>query len=196
MDYKEVKPGDAVFDVRFDRRAEPDGQGGFRNADFIVITWDNGSSSLEHEMRTDDPDDRMTQEYLSRWGNQYERWLKTKDNSPMGYPLKKFFENDPAKVRGYEANNIFTVEQLAAQPDSSIGSLGMCATEDRKAAQDFVKARQAAAPAEAVMVELNALKAELEALRAENAQLGVQFEASEQDQTVKRGPGRPKKQEI
>jgi hypothetical protein len=196
MDYREVKPGDAVFDVRFKREAVEDGRGGFRNADFIVLTWDNGGSSLEHELRVDDKEDYMTQEYLSRWGTQFEQWLKTQENGPLGYPLKKFFENDPAKVRGYEANEIFTVEQLAAQPDSSISNLGICAMEDRVMAQNFIKARQVSAPAEAIMVELNALKAELEALRAENAQLGVQFEDSENPAVAKRRPGRPKKEEI
>lgn len=171
-----ISKEDLAFDVQYEVKLIEAGAGKWENHDFITISWDNGDMQLSYDL---DSDTDKAREYKHRWKPYYDQWKATQVNKPIGYPLEKFFSNDPMKVKAYSLRGIQTVEQLAAQPEGNLPDLGMSAREDWSKAKEFITSMQSAQAMEPLVVKQNALEAANDKLMADNAELLKRLEALE-----------------
>jgi len=139
-----------------------------------------GSSDItERPMREEDK-----QKYPLQW-EAFER----EGNTPIiGVPLEEWPGSglSVSRIAELKANNIQTIEDLAAFPDGSLEKLGMGGRELQSRAKTFLKLQDQAEPLEALSRENEELKAQLEEVREQIKQLS--------QQPTKRPRGRPKKE--
>lgn len=208
--YRDVDPEIRALGIRFVRQAtetkklDEKGQAHtvWEDRDFVTVVPDQGS-----ELVVDLCDGSDT---AAKWKNKlgplYANWVKTQVNKPLGYPLEKFFANEPSKAKAYEAAEIWTVEQLASQGDANLQGLGLDAQADRRKAKEFVDQMKGARNLEPLVAKLAELESEKQQMMEQQKALLARLDALEKSNDgeaesppsiVKRGPGRPKKnQEI
>lgn len=176
MENTEVGRPEDAFALEFFRKAVPVGLGKSESHDFIKIIMDNGNTEIVHDL---DSGSQKADQYKQAYGQRYEQWIKLQVNKPIGYPLEKLFENDPAKAEMYAFHKIYTVEQLAAQSDANLQPLGLDARDDREKAREFVSVMKSAKNVEPLMVKQNALEAANKQLEADKLALAKRLEALE-----------------
>lgn len=131
------------------------------------------------------PADRM------RYGNQWAAYQRGLEQIQDGTPLDMLFPKNPEVVSTLKANNIHTIQALAAVPDSS--SLPFL-FEHRKKATIFLEGIDKGKG-------FHALEKKLEDAEFRNMELEDRLKALEaklrstDDEEPKRGPGRPRKTE-
>lgn len=81
---------------------------------------------------------RHSDEYsdINRFPDAYKIYEMKKTDERVGTPLKYLPGITPAKIKNYEAGDIYSVEQLASLPDNRVSKF-MGGLEDRKAAVKF-----------------------------------------------------------
>lgn len=113
---------------------------------------------------------RDDEEYsdIKRFPDAYEIYKSKKTGERVGTPLKFMTSMTPAKIRNYENADIYSIEQLAHQPDQTI-SKHMGGLADRKAAllyidqaKDDYKNSVMEKKFEAIQAQLDTQKDELE----------------------------------
>jgi hypothetical protein len=115
---------------------------------------------------------------------QYEEQIKAfrsgrKSLELQGTPLSAWPALDVAQVASCEHAGIFTVDALAALPDSRFSALGPGARDLVVKAQAFLSAASGAAPSQALAVENEHLKTENERLTGEVAALSQRLSTAE-----------------
>lgn len=98
----------------------------------------------------------------------------------QGTPLSAWPALDVAQVASCEHAGIFTVDALAALPDSRFSALGPGARDLVVKAQSFLAAASGAAPSQALAVENEQLKTDNERLIGEVAALSQRLTTAEQ----------------
>jgi hypothetical protein len=94
---------------------------------------------------------RVKQIDKDRWPKQYDAFRKMEEFVPDGTLIDTWPMLSRAQVEDLKYNNIFTVEQIAELPDTSLGSIGLGGRLLRKHAQAFVEtARKGSVPAQLV----------------------------------------------
>lgn len=84
----------------------------------------------------------------------------------QGTPLDAWSRLDVRQIAELRAQNVHTIEALAAVPDGSLGNLGLNGRELREAAKRFLAAAAGEAPMAKLEKENATLKEKLEALEA------------------------------
>lgn len=129
--------------------------------------------------------------------------FKTGDSEQIvGYRLDAFFINQPSKAEFYKYFSVFTVEQLASLPESTLITLGVEARQDQRVAQAYLKQMEDESGqrfAEQKVADLNAKledAAEREAMLVERlARLESLVRTNEvSEERVSRPRGRPRKE--
>jgi hypothetical protein len=126
----------------------------------------------------------------------YERWKKNQSAPVDGTPLAAWPGATPSLVKALEPLNIRSVEDLALMEDSAIMKVSIPGLrEKQKQARSYLEAQKSTA---GVAAENLKLKEQLEAQASEIAELRAAVEAlAEKDVApIKRGPGRPPKQQA
>ena len=205
--YKDVDPEVKGLGVKFERlpvETVIEGKRTWTDHDFVHVVADQ-ESELVIDLTADTD---TAAKWKDRLGSLFANWQRTQVNKPLGYPLEKFFANEPSKAKAYESREIWTVEQLAASADSNLQGIGLDAFTDRRKAQSFLEDMKQAQSLEPLVGKIAELENERDSMRKLQAELMAKLEALEKAQTtnveatvtvadeaqpIKRGPGRPRK---
>lgn len=140
-----------------------------------------GNDKLEVFRRCTDVDKK-------RFPFAWQQFQSGQEQGRRGTPIVQLSGMDSSMVVGYNAKNVYTVEDLAAVSDNFLGDLGTGARELRYKARQYVDEHKQIAQSSQAVERLKAFiekqTEQLNALAAENAAL-----------KAKRGPGRPPKEE-
>ena len=109
----------------------------FDSVQFIRITSPGGKSVVERPVTENDK---------RKYSSLYERFLKGEEKPLDGTPLKEWPYLSVGQIKNLQAQNIYTVEQITAIPDSHIQCLGLYGIELRAKANDFVKKAETQGP--------------------------------------------------
>jgi hypothetical protein len=126
-----------------------------------------------------------------RFPNQYARFQRGEKNQMEGTPLREWGFISRASAKGYEAANIYTVEQLAGLSDANAKQI-FGSFADRQKAIDFIEQAKGNAPLTQARAEMEVMRQEIQALRDLVAEAGLKVPATKIE-PPKRKPGRPKK---
>jgi hypothetical protein len=114
--------------------------------------------------------------YAERFRRQYEQFKAHAAQTKTGTPLAYVPFLTDARRAELQAQNIYTIEALAAIEGFELKNLGYQGRELKNKAIEFIADRKSAAPSIAMQAELEAQRAELEVLRADNAALKASTE--------------------
>ena len=126
-----------------------------------------------------------------RFPTQWQQFLNKQEQTHSGTPLEMWPGLTKIQVLELKGAKVHTVEQLGSLPDSTLQNLGMM---DARGLRDRAKAymdnaENGAALSSALSV-IEQQRTDIEALKAQFIQL------AEDRNSEKRGPGRPKKEEV
>jgi hypothetical protein len=125
--------------------------------------------------------EQRKQSYAERFSHQYRQFKASAAQTKTGTPLEHtpfLSEGRRAELR---AQNVYTVEQLAAIEGSELKNLGPGGREMKNMAIEFIEEARGAAPNKQLMAELEALRArniilEEDAITSKNAKSGDEGE--------------------
>jgi len=186
-------PSTTTF-VRFFERAVPTNQidettglPGYRRVETIEIHIPGDKNAV--------PNMRVTEAIKRKYAKEYEAYRQGKEYEGDGFPLAKWPQIPIEQIEGLRHLKIFTVEALAGLSDSQCGSaMGLRALREK--ARLHLEGAKSSAPLMKLADENEALKNRLALMETQMAQvLASVKDAKGADETPKRGPGRPPKQE-
>lgn len=119
------------------------------------------------------PDGTQTT-YKDRFPEDYDRWKQGKGAAIVGLPLKHAPFLSKAEVSMLEAQNIFSVEQLAEMGGAPLRNLGPSGRKWQQQALAFLKTAQGSRDATADAAEKAAMQERIERLEAELAKQKVE----------------------
>ena len=114
--------------------------------------------------------EQTKQTYAERFSHQYRQWKAQQQQTKSGTPLDHCPFLTEGKRAELRAQNVYTVEQLAAIDGQELKNLGLGGRELKNRASEFIAESKNSAP------NLQ-MAAELEAMRAQNALLAEDLEA-------------------
>lgn len=121
----------------------------------------------------------VTDQHKARFPQAYAAFKNNLDQiEATGTPLKHWPAMTPATIKNFAAQNIHTVEQLAAVTDAALQTLGMGARDWRERAKAFLATAKDTAAAQKLASENEALRADVDALKAQIDNLSKALEAS------------------
>lgn len=154
---------------------------------YIHILLAGGKSDLKRPVKLVD-DGREPPPDPVRFPRQWAAYKANQEQVQSGTLIELWPAVNKAQVFELKAARVFTVEQLAAFPDSSLHLLGMMGRELRDKAIKFLQASSGDhAAMSALEAENKTLKTDLDILKKQVAKLAAM--------QPKRGPGRPRKEE-
>lgn len=161
-----------LLPVRYKKESEEAGHDVFKDEQFIRIYMPGGDEVCRPVV----PEDRM------KFPNAFRAWELGQHDSVQGLPLDKWQEITPAPAKTLAAQNVMTVEQLAALSDAHCETLGTFSYDLRDKAQAFLSRSKVAAEA-----------GRLNDLEAQNARLQAQLDAlkaqmPQEEPEVPKGP--------
>ncbi len=159
---------------------------------------------IKHVQMTDEPN---SPSHPNRFPRQWQAFLAQQAQVPDGTPLEMCRFIPSHQVKEFKAQNIHTAEQLANIPDTILQTLGMGAMRARDLAKAYINEDSKVQELSAALARETAMKADMEALKAQMADLnnlmanrrdnqGVPHAETVNTDPVKRGPGRPRKDET
>ena len=164
---------DASLRVRFFKHAvfnqaksEEAGRQIFDEVDYISIVAP-GQRNSEHVCKVRDID-------KARFPQQWSDYQANQEQRMSGTPLDMWPAVGVAKVAEMNALNVFTVEQLAAIPDTAIGKLGPGTLDLRNKAKAYIDGASENAETKRMGTEIEQLKAELRRMNEEFSKAGVE----------------------
>lgn len=178
-----AKPQFFIEPVHLAFKSQEAGMPVYEDREFVRIITPGIAKSM--------PVEEVTQEHKARWPHEYRVFKDGLEEPLTGTPLEKWPPMTPSMCLMLKAQHVRTVEELAGVNDGVLEHLGIGARQFRDRAKDFLALQTEQAPTEAALSR--ALKAEhdLETLKARFDAL----EAATASESVKRGPGRPRKAE-
>lgn len=193
--------------VQFEMRAEKDstsslkeGRPMFTDVPYVMVLQHGGKDM--YEKRAEEWLDQKHREaangsYPPDWAkayrHMYEEWKKGNAIPLNGTPIKLWPGATPAEVAACIAANVLTVEDLAGLSEAGLHSIGL----GGRALRDKARSYMQAAESNGKVVELLAsVKAELETLKGELEAERVKRRELESALADKRGPGRPRKEDV
>lgn len=157
--------GDEKLPVRFYMGAVPDdaetarqGRPMFRDVECIQI-FNSKDNVIDRPVRDTDK---------KRWPGAYNAWKQSGDGEPgaVGTRLEHWPQMSRAQVEEYRYFKVFTVEQLAAMPDSTVQKI-MGASKLKQLAQLYVEAAKGEAPFQRLQAEIEKRDGQIAELTAE-----------------------------
>jgi hypothetical protein len=148
--------------VRNNFKSEQAGHEVFEDQDFV---WIRFAGDRTRELRKP-----VKNEHKERWPQQWARYQNQEKQVNEGMPLEHWGAMSKSTALNYKANNVFTVEQMAAIPDSVIDKLGIGTRDFRNKAQLFLKQSAGSAESMRLADENKKLRDEIELLKAQFAE--------------------------
>ena len=124
--------------------------------------------------------EQIKQSYAERFTHQYRQFKAHATQTKSGTPLDFVPFLSEGRRAELKAQNVYTVEQLAAVEGAELKNLGPGGRDMKNAAEGFIEETRSAAPNMQML-------AELEALKARNAILEEDYERRKQMQTAPEG---------
>lgn len=195
-----------VEDVYQEFQSEKEGRAIYKPIEKVrIFAPGNKSDIIQHVQYVDEPNRPA---HTTRFPRQWAAFKAQQEQVPDGTPLEmcKFIASH--RVKELKAMHIHTAEMLAGMSDGNMQALGMDGRRLRDLCKAFISEDKGAAELSAALAREAALRADMEAMKAQmaefNARMGQQlhnegriYESSippSPDQTVRRRPGRPKKE--
>ena len=126
-----------------------------------------------------------------RFPRQWQQFLNKQEQTHYGTPLEMWPGLTKIQVLELKGAKIHTVEQLGSLPDSTLQNIGMMDARNlRDRAKAYMDNAENGAALSSALSTIEQQRTDIEALKAQFAQLA--HDRSEE----KRGPGRPRKEEI
>ena len=163
---------------------------------------------IKHVQMNDEPN---SPSHPHRFPRQWQAFLAQQEQIPDGTPLEMCRFVASHRVKELKAMNVHTAEQLANIPDNILQTLGLGAMRERDLARAYLNEDVKVAELSAALAEKAAMKADMEALKLQLADLNALMsnrrdpagvphaettEAASFVTPIKRGPGRPKKDQT
>jgi len=173
---------DSYLDVRFYICEEGD----FKGKPFIRIEVPGDKNNIF--------DQPVNDNHKARFPRQWLHFQMQNDDGPViGTTLKQWREDAPeelsvGQIEELQILRFQTVEQVARASDSQLQRIGMGAAGLRERAKGYLDRKNRSESS----VELEKTRSELEELKAQMQQLL----AARSDETIKRGPGRPRRETV
>ena len=138
-------------------------------------------------------------DWVSTFKLQYDEYLKGNELPRDGTPIQTWPAVSKQEIVWIKAVGITTVEDLAAVPDSALGSIGMNGRYLRDKARNWIDGAKDIGVVATKLANADMRITELETLakdqRATIEALRVQLDSMRSDDAPRRGPGRPRKDE-
>jgi hypothetical protein len=184
------RPSSTIF-VRFFEKAqatgttdENTGLPGYRRVETIEIHIPGDKNSVVHK--------RVTPEMKHLYAKEYDAYRQGKEYEGDGLPLAKWPQIPIEQIEGLRHLKIYTVEALAGLSDAQCGNaMGLRALREK--AKLHLEAAKSSAPLSRLADENEALKNRLALMETQMAQVLASVKEAKGDDTQKRGPGRPRK---
>ena len=135
---------------------------------------------------------RVTPQLIREYAKEYEAFKQGRDFEGEGFPLAKWPMIHIEQIEGLRHLKIFTVEALAGLSDSQCSNL-MGLRAMREKARNYLESAKSSAPIARLTDENEALKNRLALMETQMAQVMASVKDAKADETNKRGPGRPRK---
>jgi hypothetical protein len=185
-------------------QSEKEGRAIYKPVNKVRIAFPGAKSDIiKHVQMRDEPN---SPSHPNRFPRQWAAFQSQQAQVPDGTPLEmcKFIAGH--RVKELKAANVHTAEQLASMPDSILQTLGMGAMRERDLAKAYISEDAKITELSAALAREAAMKADMDALRTQMAELnalmrngrdpaGVPHAEIVTESPVKRGPGRPKKEQ-
>jgi hypothetical protein len=154
---------------------EREGRPIFRDEDFIKIFL-NKDEVLDRPVRDTDK---------ARWPRQYQAWKQTGNNRPgmMGMPLEKWPAVTRAQAEELAYFKVFTVEQLADLPDTTVQQVAGL-QKLKNLARAHMDIARGEAPVRRMQAELEQRDATIAGLQAQIADLAQRLESVVERKTL------------
>lgn len=192
-----------VDDVYQTFQSEKEGRAIYKPVNKVRIAQPGAKTDIiKHVQMADEPN---SPSHPNRFPRQWAAFLAQQAQVPDGTPLEmcKFIPGH--RVKELKAQNIHTAEQLANVPDTILQTLGMGAMRERDLAKAYLSEDAKVTALSAALAREAALKADMDALKAQMASLnsmmenrrdpeGLPHAETVTTESMKRGPGRPKKE--
>jgi hypothetical protein len=182
FDPRNPHAGDDRLPVQFfidaqkqDAESEAEGRPIFKDVEFVKIIID------KDEIHIKPVDDRVKQ----RWPRQYAAWKSTGANEPgmIGTPLSALTWMSRAQAEELRYFKIFTVEQLAEVPDTTVQRIPG-ATKFKQQAQAYMMIAREQAPLQKLNDELAVRDEQIKALQEQLTDLASRVPAPETRQAA------------
>lgn len=135
----------------------------------------------------------VTQQDQIRFHQQWAAYKQNREQVQEGTPLDLLFPKNPEVVATLKANNVHTIQALAAVPDSvSIPFIG----EHREKAKTFIEGIDKGKGFHVLEKKLEDAEFRNMELEDRVKALEAKLRSSDDDDDIKRGPGRPRKQDT
>lgn len=178
--------------VMFETRALPDraasekaGIAQYRNVNFALITPAGSKDCVEKiadewfvQIKKQALEGRYDPQHLAHFELRYSEWKKGNEMPENGTPLKMWPVATPADIAVLQAAKIFTVEDLAALPETGFQAIGMGARVLREKAQAWLGSADKGKQAEqitAMQVQVRELTEALEREIQKRAELEIEL---------------------
>lgn len=140
--------------------------------------------------KTSEVDRLAHQGDFDRFPNQYKAFLNKNEAVVEGTPLEHWPALDAALLKECKEASLFTVEQVAALPDTAVQKLGMGFRSLKNQAQTFIEFAKDTALPQRLAADLERARDETKGLQETIAEMAQQIKELREE---KRGPGRPRK---
>lgn len=184
--------------------SEKEGRAIYKPVNKVRIAFPGAKSDIiKHVQMNDEPN---SPSHPNRFPRQWAAFQAQQAQVPDGTPLEmcKFIAGH--RVKELKAQNVHTAEQLASMPDNILQTLGMGVLRERELAKAFINEDAKLAELSSALAEKAAMKADMDALRNQLAELnalmanrrdsvGIPHAETVTSEPVKRGPGRPKREQ-
>lgn len=142
--------------------------GSYQNVEYVnILTPGDPKQSPRH---------KVNDTIRAKYPMYYERWKRGLQSAPVGTPLEMFPVLTPAQVHTMKANNIFTVEHLAAVSDANLVAIPM-GIEMRAKARQWLETKAKTDDMERDEAEKQAMREAMNEQAKELADLKAQMKA-------------------
>lgn len=129
------------------------------------------------------PDMKVTDEHRQRFPQAYAAFKKDGSLHVEGTPLKEWPAIRPSQIAEFNAQNIYTVENLAAVDDNGIQRMGLGGRMFRDKARAFINAAKGNAPLEKLAAENSDLREQMETLQRNYNELAAAIKTMQPKET-------------
>lgn len=164
----------------------------YSDVPYIRILQPGGKSEINRPVRME-PDGRGAPPDPERFPGQWVSFQNKQVQVQTGTPLEQWPILKKSQVEEFKAQRVYTVEQLAQLPDTVLHNFGMGGRGMRDQAIVFMNKAEEGKALSAANSRIEQLENQIEALTNQMKNLS---DAKPADEAVKRGPGRPRKEQA
>ena len=168
-----------------------------RNSTFIIITSHGSKDSSEHlvdewlpRKRTEALNGTYSMEWVEHFEKQYKAWKDGHELPRAGTPILTWQMVSPEQNARLRALGITVVEDLAAIPDSGLGTLGLDGRSLRDMARGWIEEGKEKGVTARALADANAK------IESQQATIDRLMERLAKLEDGRRGPGRPRKDQA